>query len=76
MIDAHRGFKIIEEQRQRFVDLYMQSADEAGLPSDKPFRDALRSHVEFGSNVAKQNSNATNDSELHPLREIPKWISS
>src|SRR6267142_7097667 len=57
MIDAHRGFKIIEEQRQRFVDLYMQSADEAGLPSDKPFRDALRSHVEFGSNVAKQNSN-------------------
>lgn len=73
LIDAHRGFKITEEQRQRFVDLYLQAADEAGLPSDKPFREALKSHVDFGSYVAKQNSNATTDSELHPLREVPKW---
>ena len=73
LIDAHRGFKITEEQRQRFVDLYFESADEAGMPNDQPFRDALKSHVEFGSHVATQNSNATNDSELHPLREVPKW---
>jgi hemoglobin len=73
LIDAHRGFKITEEQRQRFVMLYMDAADQAGLPDDKSFRDALRSHVDFGSHVAKQNSNATNDSELHPLREVPKW---
>jgi hemoglobin len=73
LIDAHRGFKITEEQRRRFVELYLQSADEADLPNDQPFRDALKSHIEFGSHVAKQNSNATNDSELHPLREVPKW---
>lgn len=73
LIEVHRGFNITEEQRQRFVDLYLQSADEAGLPADAPFREALRSHVEFGSQVAKQNSNAKNDSELHPLREVPKW---
>lgn len=73
LIDVHRGFKITEEQRQRFVDLYMEAADKAGLPTDKPFRDALKSHVDFGSQVAKQNSNANSDQELHPLREVPKW---
>ncbi len=73
LIDVHRGFKITEEQRQRFVDLYMETADKAGLPKDKLFREALKSHVDFGSHVAKQNSHATSDSELHPLREVPKW---
>ncbi|MET0637566.1 MAG: group II truncated hemoglobin [Chitinophagaceae bacterium] len=73
LIDVHRGYKISEEQRQRFVDLYLVAADEAGLPADKPFREALKSHVDFGSHVAKQNSNANSDEELHPLREVPKW---
>lgn len=73
LIDVHRGFKITEEQRQRFVDLYMEAADKAGLPADKDFRDALKSHVDFGSHVAKQNSHANTDEELHPLREVPKW---
>ncbi len=73
LIAAHRGKKIREDQRLRFIQLYMEAADEAGLPSDPPFREALRSHVEFGSNVAKQNSHATTDAELHPLREVPMW---
>jgi len=73
LIDAHRDYKIKEEQRQRFVALYLEAADQAGLPHDKPFREALRSHVDFGSQVAKQNSNATTDDELHPLREVPAW---
>ena len=37
----------------------LEAADEAGLPSDHPFREALREHVEFGSRVAQQNSHAT-----------------
>lgn len=73
LIDVHRGFKIAEEQRQRFVQLYMEAADKAGLPADADFREALKSHVDFGSHVAKQNSHATTDAELHPLREVPKW---
>jgi hemoglobin len=51
----------------------MAAADTAGLPGDPPFREALRSHVEFGSQVAMQNSRARTDDELHPLREVPKW---
>lgn len=73
LIAAHRGLRITEEQRLRFVELYLAAADTAGLPDDEPFRQALREHVEFGSHVAMQNSHATTDDELHPLREVPRW---
>jgi hemoglobin len=53
--------------------LYLAAADAAHLPDDPPFREALRSHVEFGSHVARQNSNARTDAELHPLRVVPRW---
>jgi hemoglobin len=73
LIAVHRGLRITEAQRQRFVALYMAAADTAGLPADAPFREALRTHVEFGSKVAQQNSRAVSDDELHPLREVPRW---
>jgi hemoglobin len=73
LIEAHRHLKIKEAQRQRFVELYMNAADKAELPSDEAFRQALREHVEFGSQVAMQNSHARTDDELHPLREVPLW---
>ncbi|MET7465526.1 group II truncated hemoglobin [Nonomuraea sp. NPDC005501] len=73
LIEAHRGLRIREEQRQRFVDLFMAAADDAGLPDDAPFRQALREHVEFGTQVAHQNSHAETDDQLHPLREVPHW---
>jgi hemoglobin len=73
LIDVHRGHQITEEQRARFVQLYLAALDAVGMPDDEPFREAVRSHVEFGSRVAMQNSNATSDDELHPLREVPRW---
>jgi hemoglobin len=51
----------------------MEALDEAGLPDDEPFREAVRSHIEFGTKVAKQNSHAATDTELHPIREVPRW---
>jgi len=53
--------------------LYLEAVDEAGLPTDEPFRDAVRSHLEFGSRVAQQNSWADTDDELHPIRTVPHW---
>ena len=73
LIDVHRGLKISEAQRQRFVDLYAKAMDTAGLPTDPEFRSAVLEHVEFGSHVAMQNSNATTEAELHPLRDVPRW---
>jgi hemoglobin len=73
LIEVHRGLAITEEQRQRFVELYVAALDAAGLPDDAPFREAVLEHIEFGSRVAMQNSHASTDSELHPLREVPHW---
>jgi hemoglobin len=73
LIDVHRGLRITEAQRERFVELYLAALDAAGMPADEPFRAAVREHVEFGTQVALQNSNATSDAELHPLREVPRW---
>jgi hemoglobin len=73
LIDVHRGLSISERQRQRFVELYLQALDAAGLPTDPAFRDAVREHVEFGSRVAMQNSRATSEEDLHPLRAVPRW---
>ena len=73
LIDVHRGLRITEEQRRRFVELYLAALDEARMPDDEPFRAAVREHVEFGTQVAMQNSNATSDDELHPLRTVPHW---
>ena len=73
LIAVHRGLRITEEQRARFVELYMAALDTAGMPDDPAFRDAVREHVEFGSRVALQNSHAESEAELHPLREVPRW---
>jgi hemoglobin len=72
-IDVHRRLNITDEQRQRFVTLYLEAADDAGLPDDAPFREALRSHLDFGARVAQQNSRAKTDADLHPIRVVPKW---
>src|SRR5262249_19531264 len=73
VIDVHRHLKITHEQRERFVVLYMEALEEADLPSDELFREAVRSHVEFGSCVAQQNSWAKTDPDLHPIRDVPHW---
>lgn len=50
-----------------------ESFGKADMPSDPAFREAFREHIEFGSHVAMQNSNAETDDQLHPLREVPHW---
>ena len=73
IIDVHRHLKITDEQRERFVALYLDALDEAALPDDEPFRQAAREHVEFGARVAQQNSWAETDADLHPIRAVPHW---
>jgi hemoglobin len=73
LIDVHRNLHITEEQRQRFVTLYAEALDDSGMPADPDFRAAVLEHIDFGTRVAMQNSNAADESELHPLREVPRW---
>jgi hemoglobin len=73
LVNVHRGLNITDEQRERFMALYLEALDEAGMPDDAPFREAVRSHIEFGTKVAQQNSRAESDDELHPLDRVPLW---
>ncbi len=73
LINVHRHLRITEEQRERFVELYMAALDASGIARNDEFREAVRSHVEFGSRVAMQNSHAETEDQLHPLREVPRW---
>ncbi|HTF12464.1 MAG TPA: group II truncated hemoglobin [Asanoa sp.] len=73
IIDVHRHLKITDEQRDRFVAVYLEAINEAGLPDDPDFRAAVREHVEFGAQVAQQNSRAETDDDLHPIRAVPAW---
>ncbi|HEX3333939.1 MAG TPA: group II truncated hemoglobin [Acidimicrobiales bacterium] len=73
LIDVHRNLEITDEERDRFVAVYLETLDEVGLPQDEPFRQAFREHVEFGARVAQQNSWARTDADLNPIREVPHW---
>jgi hemoglobin len=73
IIDVHRNLEITDEQRERFVAVYLEALDDVGMPDDEPFRRAVREHVEFGATVAQQNSRARTDAELHPIRAVPHW---
>jgi hemoglobin len=73
IIDVHRHLKITDEERERFVALYLEALDEAGLPEDARFRRAVHEHVEFGADVAQRNSLAETDADLHPIRAVPLW---
>jgi hemoglobin len=73
LIDVHRNLEITDDERDRFVAVYLETLDEVGLPQDEPFRQAFREHVEFGAHVAQQNSWARTDADLNPIREVPHW---
>jgi hemoglobin len=53
--------------------LHAHAGGEAALHRLEQISTAVREHVEFGTRVAMQNSNATSDEELHPLRTVPLW---
>jgi hemoglobin len=73
LVSVHRGLQITDEQRERFAALYFEALDGVGMPDDEAFREAFRSHIEFGTRVAQQNSWAATDADLHPLDHVPMW---
>jgi hemoglobin len=73
IVAVHRGLHVTEEQRQRFIALFTAAFEQVGHAADRELRDAVLSCIEFGTEVAKVNSNARSDAELHPQREMPQW---
>lgn len=72
MVGRHLERHLTEQERRRWMDLMLDSADEAGLPSDPEFRSAFVAHIEWGTRIALNNSqlsvNPTGDDE-----HLPRW---
>ena len=56
MIVKHLGKHLTHEQRRRWMDLLLLSADEIGMPDDPEFRSAFVGYIEWGSRLAVLNS--------------------
>jgi len=71
MLSQHLNRGLTETQRRRWVDLLLDSADEAGLPFDPEFRSAFVSYIEWGTRLAVLNSQpGTNPTLNEPM---PRW---
>ena len=52
LLHHHANLAITEPQRQRFVEVFLAAADEAGLPDDERFRERFRAYLEWGAAIA------------------------
>jgi CDGSH-type Zn-finger protein/truncated hemoglobin YjbI len=71
MLSQHRGRRLSEEQRARWVTLLLQSVREAGLPNDPEFRSAFQSYIEWGSRLAVENSQT--GAQPPQRMPMPRW---
>jgi CDGSH-type Zn-finger protein len=71
MVAQHIGKGLTEAKRARWVQLILQSAQEAGLPSDPEFRSAFSSYIEWGSRLALENSQPGAKPPQH--MPMPHW---
>jgi hemoglobin len=71
MLSQHLNRGLTEDQRRRWVELLLDSADVAGLPSDPEFRSAFVSYIEWGTRLAVINSQpGVNPTPDEPM---PRW---
>ncbi|MEW1848399.1 group II truncated hemoglobin [Nonomuraea angiospora] len=71
MLRHHLGKAITEPQRRRWVNLLMDAADEVGLPDDPEFRAAFAGYIEWGTRLARHNSQPDATPPLEA--PVPHW---
>ncbi|MGE0281275.1 MAG: group II truncated hemoglobin [Rhizobiaceae bacterium] len=71
MITHHLNRHLTEEQRRRWIALLIDAADAVGLPDDPEFRSAFVAYIEWGTRLARLNSQ---DGAAPTLDEpMPQW---
>jgi truncated hemoglobin YjbI len=71
MVSRHLGKALREEQRARWVQLLIKSADDANLPADPEWRAAFVAYLEWGSRIAVENSQP--GAHPPPHMPVPRW---
>lgn len=72
MIAHHLNRHLDEPQRRRWIELLVESADRIGLPDDPEFRSAFMAYIEWGTRLARMNSNL--EPGFEPAEEpMPQW---
>ena len=71
MVGKHLGMAITEPQRRRWLNLMMDAADEVGLPDDPEFRAAFVGYLEWGTRLARSNSQPGAD--VVRQAPVPRW---
>jgi hemoglobin len=71
MVSKHLGKAITETQRRRWINLLANAADEVGLPDDPEFRAAFMGYIEWGTRLAKANSQP--DAKPFTQAPVPHW---
>ncbi len=71
MARKHAGRALTEAQRQRWMQLLLQCADEIGVPGDPEFRSAFVGYLEWGTRLAVVNSQPGAD--LSGEAPMPAW---
>src|ERR671932_403056 len=54
LLRHHANLGIDERQRRRFVEVFVEAADEVGLPDDPVFRTRRREYLDWGSKIAQE----------------------
>jgi|RhiMetdeSRZDD1v2_1073273.scaffolds.fasta_scaffold457232_3 hemoglobin len=70
ILGAHAGRHISKAQRDRWVELMIETAGEV-LPSDEGFQERFRSYIEYGADIALRVSQL--DQAPTTAGAIPKW---
>jgi hemoglobin len=71
MLSQHLGKAITEPQRRRWISLLVDAADEVGLPDDPEFRAAFMGYIEWGTRLARANSQP--GAEPAAQAPVPHW---
>lgn len=71
MLAQHRHLGLTEQQRQRWVAVMLEVADEVGLPDDPGFRSTFVAYLEWGTRLAVANSRP--DAEVVAHAPVPQW---
>ena len=71
MVQQHLNRHLTHAQRQEWVALLLDTADELKMPDDPEFRSALVGYLEWGSRLAVINSQP--GATVDPHAPMPKW---